>query len=524
MNALAAGLILVLWATLAGAEPTRYFISDLHLGVGRDSTGKWSPLEDFRWHDDLVGFLNHVSHATSNNAQLIILGDFVELWQSANMQCRENGLIACRTTDCISGTAPDRGCPGTEALARLERVTKEHAKTLRELGAFTSRGSNSLVVVPGNHDAALLMPSVATALVAAIGAAPGRLEFRQQGYWLSPDGRILGEHGHQFDRVNRFRTWPSPFEQEAPNRMERPWGEQMVQEFYNQYEAQFPIVDNLNSEAEGLRLGIATLHAKGIAIAVNRFLWFLLFETSGGQFVDFLGDAKRGTPREWDVASVKRSKDTAFLASSMDRDDPAYEAVRASLLNNELTVRPADLTDDDIRELCDKRLLLQEKYRRKRSHDQIEQCPLVDQARHQNLGYVVDKVLQRGRANEMRYIGRRFAEIEKEIGRKPAIDAYIFGHTHSSTNGELLTIGPRKVLSINDGAFQRLISDRALSKLVRDRQLKTADVLTQLGVEDLTPCYSFVRVDPYGPAEKPRPVTRWWTQKTGSWAESGSCD
>jgi len=41
-----------------------------------------------------------------------------------------------------------------------------------------------------------------------------------------------------FDDVSRFPNWPKPFvEQNGQRYIVKPWGENMVQRFYNQYEA-----------------------------------------------------------------------------------------------------------------------------------------------------------------------------------------------------------------------------------------------------------------------------------------------
>src|SRR5687768_11011626 len=58
------------------------FISDLHMGLGRDpATREWHKTEDFRWHGALAGFLREISQRGGGKTDLIILGDFLELWQ-----------------------------------------------------------------------------------------------------------------------------------------------------------------------------------------------------------------------------------------------------------------------------------------------------------------------------------------------------------------------------------------------------------------------------------------------------------
>ena len=52
--------------------------------------------------------------------------------------------------------------------------------------------------------------------------------------------------------------WPTPFvEQGGVTYLRRPRGEEFVQDFYNQFEAKYPIIDNLADEVSGVRYGLA---------------------------------------------------------------------------------------------------------------------------------------------------------------------------------------------------------------------------------------------------------------------------
>jgi hypothetical protein len=98
----------------------------------------------------------------------------LELWQSSRMQCsRLAGVTSCTVLDCVGGGT---GCSEGEARARVRNVVKQHAATLRALGAFAARGANRVVIVPGNHDAALLFPSV----VAVVTQARGECKWRRR--------------------------------------------------------------------------------------------------------------------------------------------------------------------------------------------------------------------------------------------------------------------------------------------------------------------------------------------------------
>ena len=80
----ACSLLLPFQPAAQSARPTEralVFISDVHLGVGKDAGGNWMPIEDFRWPNALDGFLAYVERTYEGKADLVILGDFLELWQ-----------------------------------------------------------------------------------------------------------------------------------------------------------------------------------------------------------------------------------------------------------------------------------------------------------------------------------------------------------------------------------------------------------------------------------------------------------
>ncbi|NJL27483.1 MAG: hypothetical protein HC897_06080 [Thermoanaerobaculia bacterium] len=212
---------------------TAIFISDLHLGVGRDPADKsanprWHPLEDFRWHAELKDFLARVDEMGDHRVDLVILGDFLELWQSLSK------------TDCHHETlSKDLGCTEAEAIARTARIIDQHGPAFDHLRWFAKQGQNRITVVPGNHDAALMFAGVRKLVLDRIQAQPDRVRVAIEGYWWSEDGKVIGEHGHQIGAdVNRFDGWPDhPFiEKAGTTYLQQPWGEQMVQEVFNEYE------------------------------------------------------------------------------------------------------------------------------------------------------------------------------------------------------------------------------------------------------------------------------------------------
>ena len=46
--------------------------------------------EDFRWPVALCGFLTAVTEANAGGVDLVIAGDFLELWQHPQVECRSS--------------------------------------------------------------------------------------------------------------------------------------------------------------------------------------------------------------------------------------------------------------------------------------------------------------------------------------------------------------------------------------------------------------------------------------------------
>src|SRR5262249_2640838 len=153
------------------------FISDLHFGVGKGSDGAWDPTEDFRWPRALEGFLNKISDEGQQNADLVIVGDLVELWQPPPE-------IKC------SGAGADLGCSIDEMTELVRRVVTAHSEELGLLRAFAERGQNRIHIIPGNHDSTLHYASVWKSLGEALNADSGRINLVTDGIWISSDGRI----------------------------------------------------------------------------------------------------------------------------------------------------------------------------------------------------------------------------------------------------------------------------------------------------------------------------------------------
>ena len=372
-------------------------------------------------------------------------------------------------------------------------------------------------MVPGNHDAALLMPAIGQELLRAIGARADRATIAQTGYWYSDDGRILAEHGHQFDKVNSFDGWPEPFSRSADSLvMRRPWGEQMVQSFYNRYEYQFQAIDNFESESKGIGFALRALGRSAAASGGGAFLKFLLLDTTFSQKRDFLDEEPPQTAPAWDLEAIRKSNDPRLLALSVDPLDPLSAVLQDLLAAGELPVRPADLSDDELDFVCTRAEALAQGAAQDAA--KVVRCQRKD-APDENLGWLVDKILKRDDENLAHHLWSAREQLQKQGRARPGV--YVYGHTHAAKPTHDLQLAHDWNIAVaNTGAFQRIATDEFILGL--GAAANKPDFLATLRLEDVPACYPFVTIaDP----AKPDPVLRYWGKQSGSndWSEVERC-
>ncbi len=509
-------------AQSAADAPRRVVVmGDLHLGEGRGADGAWSPVEDFRWADDLRRFLSALAEE-AEPTDLVLNGDTFDLLQTGDGACAHDD--------------PALGCSESEALARLERVLAAHGEAVAAFAAFASADDNRLVLVPGDHDAALLFPSVARRAVDAFGAGAGRVSVAGDGHWRSADGLIHVEHGHQLaHRADRFDDWPAPFvTRSGEQRLARPWGHAVVQALVDRYEPRFPIVDNLADNGAGLRWALAAAGVDDAGAAAPDLLRFLLFRMSWQQF---RMDLDRGDvePPVWDLARV-REAGPGFLVDSLVDDDRFRPLAVLALAEGRLTTLMAGLSDDELTAICDHRAALRRARRRfERILTQLDptgppptECPRTPETAAPRFEYFWgsrDRVFSR--------------HLEQLTDPRP-VAVMVHGHTHLAdyrqgnftrveagltyvVDGFSPVRGGATPIVINGGAWQRTVTPRQLEEHRRRLGLSAAELLASMQPEQLPPCYSFVQIDAYDERPDP-PVVRYWRQdRDGTWTMAPRC-
>jgi hypothetical protein len=424
---------------------------------------------------------------------------------------------------------------------RFERVLAAHDAEMKALGQFARSGSNRVVFVPGDHDAALLGPAIGPRLVSALAAPAARVEVAAPGYWLSPDGQVYAEHGHQIGfSAHRFETWPSPFvRRSGRDYLARPWGEQVIQDFYNRVEDRYPIVDNVAAAGTGLKYALA---ADGVADAGDvapRLLRYFLLTMSWQQFRMELNDGEVQPP-QWDIAQA-RAQGPAFLVSAMPDDDPFKPLSARALADGRLARSMEEWTDDEIAAVCDYRAALRRARRRFEPAvtqfaprgPVVSECPRTPETR----GGIFEYVWQ----SRDRVFARHLEAVARRLPGPPRpISVFVHGHTHlpdrAQTGANMISGGLLKIpmegfspvrgalspVAINGGAWQRTITPAQLDRIKTERNLSDRDLMRSLQPEELPPCYSFVHIPPY--MGTPAPSVRYWRQAAGGdWALATGC-
>ena len=456
-------------------ERTIVVISDLHLGPGKKSNNEWYATEDFRWPKALKAFLDKMSETGNRQVDLIVAGDFLDMWQPPdNIRCE--------------GISAGLGCTVDEMKAVATWITKAHDPVFKDLRDFSRKGENRLHIIPGNHDSALLIAAVWEPVGKALGADSGRVNFVRTGVWKSPDGSIVVEHGHQIGtEANRYDTWPDIVRSRGGKEyIIRPWGEQFVQKIFNEQENCYPLIDNLSPESAGIWYRMKDRGAWGTSADIAQFVAFNLFQTSLPQKAQILGAG--GSPEEnikWDIARARDQGHQLFVAAMPPNDD-----FRASLLGDSEQAKKVRLEFDalakDEKRLPDENVKL-----------------LCEQAEIR--GNSLCKTPELGAGIEKLLVPRGWvlaAHLRNREVEFPKMRFFIYGHTHLLEEAWQPGSGfGLSVTVLNSGAFHRVINEKGFLRRVAAKNLSPEEGLKKLAVEELPPCYTFILV-PHGKEPK----------------------
>jgi UDP-2,3-diacylglucosamine pyrophosphatase LpxH len=507
-----------------GASRTVVVVSDLHMGAGRDTRGAWRAGEDFRWPKEFADFLDAVDQSGKSAVDLVLNGDTFDLLDPA--------LPACPSPDLRAG------CSEADAQKRLDVVLAAHDGAIKALGAFSRRGTNRVAFVPGDHDAALLFPGVERRLTAWLGGSSGRVGIAKAGHWTSADGQIVAEHGHQIGTAHAFSKWPAPFVRHAGrDYLEKTSGEALVGPLFDRLEVSYPIVDNIAAVGTGLKYALGAENAD-LGDATAPLLRYLLLNMSWTQFRMELDDGEVKAP-VWNLAPV-RAQGATFLVSSL-ADDDRFKAIAAKALADGRLASLPPLTDEQLTALCNYRAAVRRARRRFEPFlsqldprgPVVAECPRTPESR----GAVFDYFWQSRDEVFQRHI--QTVAGQPRSSSAPPLGVLVHGHTHlpdraqataNMISGGLLKIplegfspvrGALTPVAINGGAWQRTVTPVQFERLAVQRKVAEKELLVSLQPEELAPCFSFVRIEPY--AATPAPAVRYWRVGANGWEIAGSC-
>lgn len=468
------------------------FISDLHFGLGKRPNGQWAHKEDFRWPGALKGFLDEISQRGGDHVDLVIVGDFLELWQPPDE-------IVCDKAD-----NADLGCTVAQMTSIAKTVIDAHKGDIRLLRDFAERGENRLYIIPGNHDAALLLPEVWALLAGPLNEASGHVARMTSGSWISPDGRVAAEHGHQVGNdVNRYDKWPKITKsQKGTIYLQRPWGERFVQRVFNAEEETYEIIDNISPETVGVRYRIANRGYARSAADVAKFIVFDLFETSLAQKgASFGSEAGPNDSNRWKLARARERIGYKLFVEALPKDDPMRAQIEgqdaaSKQLRKELSAIARDktrLTDAEVLALCDNLAI----------RKAAEKCAIGSA----------------GAMLESKFIPRSHvirSHLENYVRDDNRIRIFVYGHTHDYEVGWPLTMtSGKKIIVHNTGAFQRTTDETGFTSRLRKQGLSPKEALRKIKLEDLPPCYSAVLVT-YSDAGVESKTWRWHQEEGGA--------
>lgn len=375
-------------------EKTILIVSDLHLGAGDTIEGKKNPLEDFHFDEKFANLLEWKSSQNEQPFEMLILGDafdFPQVIPEIGLQCPD----------------PRLGTTEEESLGRLEHIIQGHRTFFITLKQFLSAG-NKVRFIRGNHDIDLIWPEVQARLRREIGGG-SNLIFEDSHIY-----RYMGlycEHGNQYSAENYFRDPYSPVvtDPQGDDRLERCWGTYFIDIVYNNIEARFPVISNVE-DGQMIRGALMAIKSERLCF-------------TGKVVAQMLKIAyKAGLPVTGWVGSWLMGDETADL---FPKD--ALSAVRIETAEDFLKY----LRDPEISEILLRRWKDDRGFR---TQFEAEIAEVVQEQVGEELHLLPPEDINR----TMGLLTRKSVyqrSAERILLEEPGIEIVVFGHTHTPVNG-----------------------------------------------------------------------------------------
>lgn len=517
-------------------DSVQIYISDSHIGtggrcVGQGCRGGWHNMEDFRWHDDFRQFINYLEKEISKPIDLVMVGDSFELWQDmAGIPCKDDGQRS------------NFGCNAAQAKKRIEKVGEKHREVFKILSDFVGPDKdNKIIMLPGNHDAALAMNTVASTVKKqfTVGA--------QTNVCVDEDGILRGkdifvEHGHQLEGdPNRYykplngtiECIDSDGKAASCNDndvfIRRSWGENFVQNYFNKYENIFPVIDNYSTEGAGMPDGVekgfkaSSLPEKSSAIL--GFLSFFFTKQTYEHIVFGLGSEEgvttvcRDGNNEKCINVEKMGKLTVTDKIFSKLPEGPYEILQFIFeatpkpdVNTPLTLKDVyayySTIDASALAALDNMLVATCSYWNQKGGGGDIKCDynntqmggtglaIIKQWFNEIIDPDYDKIVEHVKHREEQF--------------RDEFKYFIYGHTHFAEQRK-----ESDKMILNTGAWQRVTDPSSIERIIKNKcgGLSKEDCFRTMTPDKLTPCYSFVASEL---GHHTTPTLFWWTLFPGS--------
>ncbi len=271
------------------------FISDLHLGAGRDpESGLTSLNEDFFHDDTFARFLNYYSCLQAEGSaihgpsfdyfsarpwKLIINGDLFDFIQIDTLPSDKEELLQVKgVSEYGDLNRRERifglGTRAEETVWKLEKIYKGHPLFFQALAWFVAHKDYGIVILKGNHDVELYWPEVQERFrgllveaydkwKATIGTdckgkhplpdnpgLPNELNTQDMKVWFPPsfcyeEGVFYAEHGGQYDSISCYPNFENPTLPDKPELIQLPSGSLFARYAFNKAEKYHTFAENL---------------------------------------------------------------------------------------------------------------------------------------------------------------------------------------------------------------------------------------------------------------------------------------
>lgn len=383
-----------------------HVVSDLHLGGA-------SGFQIFNQGKRLAAFIHRLAEAKADSVGLVLNGDIVD----------------------FLAEEPGRYLDPLGAVEKLERIYRKDpafSMVWQALETFVTRDNCRLVLVLGNHDVELALPTVREWLMGSLSksdaAARGRIVIALEGAGFAckvGTRRVLCLHGNEVDDWNRVDYRKLLEVSRSLNRGEVPedWdanaGTRMVIDVMNEVKRNFPMVDLLKPEEEAAARVLLFLDPSqlGKLTRAMRVMGYLskekLRHTMGFLSAESEGGAAQELPTEAEVAHRLLAEHVGE-ASAQDQTDVAMLLQRAYKAI-EARQDPKERGDWQDTEMLGIRDFLTEFLAEKTKREEV-------------LRNLLRWWLRKDESFNARHKDETFKELDKLVG--PEVDYLVAGHTH----------------------------------------------------------------------------------------------